>query len=157
MTLIVHDRSAGDRARAVQLINKTNQFNINGRRIDEDEVAEVLAAGGRLLTATLDDKNGTHGEVLAMLIDPDDVVKSFVMSCRVFQRQAEFAFLGWLSGGTRPPRIFEVAETARNEPAQQFLADPAFRSAGNGRLEFDPARFLEAHADVSSLIKLVEP
>jgi len=157
MTLVVHDRSAGDRGRAVQLINKTNQFSINGRRIAEEEVAQILAAGGRLLTATLNDKNGTHGEILAILIDASDVVKAFVMSCRVFQRRAEFAFIWWLAGGARTPRVFEVEETSRNEPARQFLADPAFRHSGNGRVEFDSARFLKDHSDIGSLIQLVEP
>jgi len=157
MTLVVHDRSAGDRARAIQLINKTNQFNINGRRIAEEEVAKILAAGGRLLTATLNDKNGTHGEVLAILIDANDVVNAFVMSCRVFQRRAEFALVAWLAGGARTPRFFEVAETSRNEPARQFLADPAFRRSDNGRLEFDSARFLKDRSDVGSLIQLIEP
>jgi len=153
----VHDRSASDRARAVQLINKTNQFSINGRRIADEEVAKILAAGGRLLTATLNDKNGTHGEILAILIDANDAVKAFVMSCRVFQRRAEFAFIGWLAGGTRAPRVFEVEETSKNEPARQFLADPAFRDSGNGLVEFDSARFLKDHSDVGSLIQLVEP
>jgi len=157
MTLVVHDRSTGDRGRAVQLINKTNQFSINGRRIAEEEVAQILAAGGRLLTATLNDKNGTHGEILAILIDANDVVKAFVMSCRVFQRRAEFAFIGWLAGGARTPRVFEVEETSRNEPARQFLADPAFRHSGHGRVEFDSARFLKDHSDIGSLIQLVEP
>jgi len=157
MTLIVHDRSVGNRERAVQLINKTNQFNINGQRVSDDEVQKILAAGGRLMTATLEDSTGTHGEILAILIDADDVVKSMVMSCRVFQRQAEFAFLRWLSGGARPPRAFEVTETPRNEPARQFLRDPAFRAFGAGRLEFDAERFVDDHADASTLIKLVEP
>jgi FkbH-like protein len=157
MTLIVHDRSVGNRERAVQLINKTNQFNINGRRVVDAEVAQILAAGGRLFTATLDDKNGTHGEILAIFIDANDVVKSLVMSCRVFQRQAEFAFLAWLARGGQPPRLFEVAETSQNEPARQFLADPAFQPSANGWVEFDPARFLKGHSDISSLIQLVEP
>jgi FkbH-like protein len=157
MTLIVHDRSRGAPERAIQLINKTNQFNINGRRITDEEVAQTIAAGGRLLAATLNDKHGTHGEILAILIDANDVVKSLVMSCRVFQRQAEVAFMAWLARGARPPRFFDVAETARNEPARQFLSDPAFRASGNGRVEFDPPQFLARHSSISSLIKLVEP
>ncbi|HKC93460.1 MAG TPA: HAD-IIIC family phosphatase [Nitrospira sp.] len=157
MTLVVHDRSVGDRERAVQLINKTSQFNINGRRVTDAEVARILAAGGRLFTATLTDKNGTHGEILAILIDGNEVVKSLVMSCRVFQRQAEFAFIAWLARGARPPRLFEVAETSRNEPARQFLTDPAFLPPANGRVEFDPTRFLKSHSDIGALIALVEP
>ena len=46
---------------------------------------------------TLDDRNGTHGEVIACLIDAAGTIESFVMSCRVFQRRAEFAFIAWLA------------------------------------------------------------
>ena len=42
------------------------------------------------------DRNGTHGEVIACLIDRDGTVQSMVMSCRVFLRRAEFAFIAWL-------------------------------------------------------------
>ena len=127
MTLVVHDRSAGNRERAVQLINKTNQFNINGKRVTEEGVNSILAAGGRLLTATLNDKTGTHGEILALLIDSDGVVKAFVMSCRVFQRKVEHAFFRWLAESGRPPRVLEIAETPKNEPAMQFAGYPPFR------------------------------
>src|SRR5947209_2116195 len=48
MTLTIHDRACGDRTRAVQLINKTNQFNLNGRRVSDDDVRVVLDAGGHL-------------------------------------------------------------------------------------------------------------
>src|SRR5262249_7748607 len=56
MSLVINDRSRGDRARAVQLINKTNQFNLNGRRVTDEEVGAVLADGGRLYTASLSDR-----------------------------------------------------------------------------------------------------
>ncbi len=156
MSLALHDRSTGDRARAVQLINKTSQFNINGRRVTDDEVAAVLDTGGRLLTATLDDRNGTHGEILAILIDNDDVVRSFVMSCRVFNRRVEYAFLGSLARADRPPRVFEVATTPRNEPARTFLRSEAFSADGDDRLRFDPLRFLAEFGDDASLFRLVE-
>ncbi|MCC7127089.1 MAG: HAD-IIIC family phosphatase [Acidobacteria bacterium] len=156
MSLALHDRSSGDRARAVQLINKTSQFNINGRRVTDEEVAAVLDAGGRLLTATLDDRNGTHGEILSILIDSDDVVRSFVMSCRVFNRRVEYAFLGSLARAARPPRVFEVATTSRNEPARTFLRSDAFSPDGDDRLRFDAERFLAEFGDDASLFRLVE-
>jgi len=157
MSLVVHDRSNGDRARAVQLINKTSQFNINGRRLSDDDVGVVLNAGGRLLTGTLDDRHGSHGEVLAILLDAEDSVLSFVMSCRVFNRRAEFAFLHWLARSERPPRYFEVAETPRNTPARTFLAGAAFAHAGSGRLRFDSSRFLDDNHDVVPLFRIVAP
>jgi FkbH-like protein len=157
MTLSIHDRSVGDRTRAVQLINKTNQFNINGKRLSDKEVADTLSAGGRLLTATLTDRNGTHGEILAILLDASNVVRAFVLSCRVFNRRVEFAFLLSLTGTPRSPRMFDTAETPRNEPARRFLADPAFRDQGHGRLLFDGATFVERHAGDLSLFRLLEP
>jgi FkbH-like protein len=157
MTLRIHDRSHGSRERAVQLINKTNQFNINGRRLTDEAVAAALAAGGRLYTASLEDRTGSHGEVLGLLMTGEGTVTSFVMSCRVLQRRAEHAFLAWVAGRTPAPRRFEVAATPRNEPARQFLGDAAFEPAGDGLLGFDAAGFRSAHADDLALFQLDEP
>jgi FkbH-like protein len=152
MRLTLHDRSAGDRTRAVQLINKTNQFNLNGRRWDDAEVGAVLAAGGRLFTATLEDRAGSHGEVLACLMDAAGTVESLVMSCRVFQRRAEHAFLLALPEA----RHFRYAATDRNEPLQRFLADPAFAARGD-LVAFDRAAFAAAHGAVNELFTVTSP
>lgn len=146
MTLTVHDRTGGGYDRAVQLINKTNQFNLNGRRISDKEVADALAAGARLYTATLEDRNGTHGEILACLISREGVMQNFVMSCRVFQRRVEYAFLAWLATQAHVPSGLDFLATQRNEPLRNFLSDPAFKVNG-GLVRFDAARFASAHAD----------
>jgi len=145
MSLSIHNRTAGDRTRAVQLINKTNQFNANGRRWSDAEVGAVLAAGGRLLTASLSDRSGSHGEVIAFLMGPDQCVEAFVMSCRVFQRRAEHAFLASLVLHDVRPRGFRVATTERNEPFRQFTSGPAFGPGHEGVLSFDAATWVEAH------------
>ncbi|MGH7657241.1 MAG: HAD-IIIC family phosphatase, partial [Gemmatimonadales bacterium] len=125
MRLTIHDRSTGSRTRAVQLINKTNQFNLNGRRVTDEQVGEMLAAGGRLYTASLEDRHGQHGEILACLVSADGVVESFVMSCRVFQRRVEHAFTVWLAYRPSPPVRFVYARTERNGPLRSFLEDDA--------------------------------
>ena len=157
MRLLLHDRSGSDRARAVQLINKTNQFNLNGRRVTDDEVAATLSAGGRLLTATLEDRTGNHGEILAILINGDGLVTSFVLSCRVFQRQVERAFCAWLAQQPSPPVALCFAPTERNEPFQMFLRDPAFEPAAAGRVAWDAAAYAKAHAEELTLFELVTP
>jgi FkbH-like protein len=156
MRLTLHDRSSGDRTRAVQLINKTNQFNLNGRRVTDEEVAEILANGGVLFTASLEDKNGAHGEILAFLASADGAVESFVMSCRVFQRRVEHAFLAWLSSSERSPRLFKYELTPRNEPIRQFLNDAAFASTDTG-VKFDAAKFRSEHAGALALFDVREP
>jgi FkbH-like protein len=123
MTLEIHDRSQGDRTRAVQLINKTNQFNINGLRITDEEVAARLASGDRLYTATLTDRAGSHGEVLAALIDAQGLLQALVMSCRVFQRRVEFAFLSWLADQPAGLKGLAYQATERNEPVRRLLED----------------------------------
>jgi FkbH-like protein len=157
MVLTIHDRSEGERTRAVQLINKTNQFNLNGRRVTDDEVAEMLRGGGRLFTAVLVDRNGAHGEILACLVSADGVVESLVMSCRVFQRRVEHAFLAWLAGQERAPRFLRYQPTERNEPLRRFLEDPAF-AVGDGELvRFDSRRFLADHGPQRDLFLLQVP
>lgn len=131
MKMTIHDRSTGDRTRAVQLINKTNQFNINGVRRSDEEIAALLAQGARLYTAELSDVNGNHGEVLTILIDSQGVVLSYVMSCRVFQRRAEFAFLGGLTTLGHAQLEIKYTKTERNEPVRLFILE-LFPNANSG-------------------------
>src|SRR5207244_4359993 len=139
MTLIVSDRTRGDRTRVLQLINKTNQFNLNGRRLTDDDVAAILGRGGRLLGLTLDDRTGTHGEILACLMDGDATIVALVMSCRVFQRRVEYAFLAWLAGLADAPRAMAYAPTPRNGPFTTFLEEVTGTRAEEGFVRFDPA------------------
>ena len=140
MTLTLHDRTREERTRAVQLINKTNQFNQDGRRISDDEVAATLADGGRLLCASLADRSGSHGEILACLIGADGAIISFVMSCRVFQRRVEYAFLAWLMSQPQPPSTLHWTRTPRNEPFTSFLAEiTAGTETREGRVVLDAA------------------
>lgn len=157
MSLSIHDRSTGDRTRAVQLINKTNQFNLNGLRFSDEEVGAVLADGGRLFTCTLSDRTGTHGEILCCLIDGRGMVRSFVMSCRVFQRRVEYAFFVWLNRQSGGLRGLHFTPTPRNEPIQQFLADAAFDRTDNGIVRVGSEDFIRRHATDLELFALSTP
>ena len=157
MQLTIADRSQGDRTRAVQLINKTNQFNLNGRRLEDEEVVATLATGGRLYTATLADRNGTHGEILACLVSADGTIESLVMSCRVFQRRVEHAFFAWLSTIQNPPRRLRYQPTERNEPIRQFLQDTSFRTGHGDLVELDAGIFAESHHSTLSLFRMEAP
>jgi FkbH-like protein len=149
MSLTLHERVFGDHTRCLQLINKTNQFNFNGRRISEAELEATLKAGGHLIGATLDDRNGTHGEVIACLIDAHGTVESFVMSCRVFQRRAEFAFIAWLAAQPYAPQQYRYVPTERNEPVRMFL-EQLRQSTSEGLIAFEGSRMAtECAADLA--------
>jgi FkbH-like protein len=154
MQLVLHDRSQGDRTRAVQLINKTNQFNANGRRWTDEEVAALLTRGGRLFTASLQDRTGSHGEILACLIGPDHTMEALVMSCRVFQRRVEYGFLLALGAREVWPTAVRFTPTERNEPFRQFLADPAFDHGSNDIRPFDGRDFARRHQDTLRLFEV---
>jgi FkbH-like protein len=146
MTLTIHNRGRGDRSRAVQLINKTNQFNLNGRRVSDEEVRAMLDAGGRLFSAALADRTGTQGEILACLVTSDGAITSLVMSCRVFQRRVEYAFLAWLATQPSPPGGARWASTPRNTPFRQFLSEVAGPLNGDGFVALDPAGIARRYA-----------
>jgi FkbH-like protein len=152
MRLILHDRTEGERTRAVQLINKTNQFNANGRRWTEGEIAELLGRGGRLFGATLEDRSGSHGEIISCLIGPDGVIEAFVMSCRVFQRRVEYAFLAALAARGTIPAAVRFTVTERNEPFARFVEDPAFGPVAADLRPFDAEAFVRAHAGALELV-----
>ena len=155
MRLTIRERMFGDHTRCLQLINKTNQFNINGRRLAEIELREILSQGGRLIGATLDDRNGTHGEVIACLLSAEGTLVSFVMSCRVFQRRVEQVFVAWLSGCSFAPTAIDYVKTERNEPVRMFLNE-AFGNVCEGcsRVDFKPLARL--YADDVALFQVTE-
>ena len=125
MEICIHDRSLEDNERALQLFNKTNQFNINGHRISREELDKRLENGCRLYTATLSDRYGKHGEVLACLLDESSDVELLVMSCRVFQRRVEHFFLAWLARYLQADNQHQLRlkyrQTERNTPVRLFL------------------------------------
>ena len=121
MKLRLKNCTYSDCQRPSQLINKTNQFNMNGVRRKEDEIMAIIRNGGQLLSAELIDNTGSHGEIIAILIDHFGNVLSFVMSCRVFQRKVELAFLYAIVNYLNIDLNIKWSKTMRNEPFAKFV------------------------------------
>lgn len=90
--------TSADQARVVQLINKTNQFNLTTRRYAAKEVADLLVdASAMPLQFRLADKFGDNGIisiVIGNLVDATTIdIDTWLMSCRVLGRQVEQAVL----------------------------------------------------------------
>ena len=80
--------------RVLQLLGKTNQFNVTTRRHGEADVRAMLASGAIALTGSLADRFGDQGLVAVLLAEPQESVlkvDSFLMSCRVLGRGLEQA------------------------------------------------------------------
>ncbi len=91
--------------RIVQLLNKTNQFNLTTRRYTEAQVAEVMRGEeeGRFVTlqlrlADIYGDNGIVGLVIGQLTPRFDLeIDLWLMSCRVLGREVEQATLNLLA------------------------------------------------------------
>ncbi|MEJ2238362.1 MAG: hypothetical protein P8X82_08705 [Gemmatimonadales bacterium] len=114
--------------RLLQLINKTNQFNLNGKRVTEGAWLQFLASPGSfLLAVSYRDKFGPLGKiaVLAGTREGDELkVLNWVMSCRAFGRRIEYACLRLLFDTFHVDRISVCYQsTDRNGPIQTLLGE----------------------------------
>ncbi len=118
-------RQPGD-GRALELINKTNQFNLNGKRFTEAAYEQYLShPGSFLITAAYRDKYGPLGRI-AVLMGTSEASRVnldvWVMSCRAFSRRIEHQCLKYLFDKFGAEEIvLDCQATPRNAPLQDFL------------------------------------
>jgi FkbH-like protein len=124
--VIFDSRKNGANKRLLELINKTNQFNLNGVRLTEGEWLRHLEdENSFVIGVSYDDKFGPLGTigVLAGRRAGDRAeVTAWVLSCRAFSRKIEHHTLDFLF---RQPGIAAVKldfrPTDRNQPLRQYL------------------------------------
>ena len=125
MSLIIRRQKINKREdleRPFQLINKTNQFNLNGIRLSETNFLKILKNNGKLFSGFYKDKTGDFGEIITILIDKNERVRAFVMSCRVFQRKIENIFLAELINEKIKIKSFLFKKTNKNQPLSNFFS-----------------------------------
>ena len=96
----IHEFKIENIERVTQLINKTNQFNFTTKRYTKPEI-EILQDSKEIITlqASLQDKYGDNGIVSAIIAETDNdaaTINLWVMSCRVFKRNLEYAIVDQL-------------------------------------------------------------
>lgn len=132
-TITFSSKLDGGDTRAFELINKTNQFNLNGGRLDQSEWRNFLQSPGAfILTVTYKDKYGPLGKIAVVMGKYDGLrlhVESWVMSCRAFSRQIEYQCIKHLFDKYGVDEIvFDYRQTPRNGPIralfEEFLGTP---------------------------------
>ena len=113
--------------RAFELVNKTNQFNLNGKRFSEsDWISFLQDPAAFVLTASYDDRYGPLGKIAVVMgkTDGREVhVFTWVMSCRAFSRRIEYQCLKYLFEKLDVDEvIFDYKVTPRNGPIQDFFS-----------------------------------
>ena len=121
-------------ARSVQLLVKTNQFNLTTRRRSAAEVEEFAASpGGQAIAIRVRDRFGDAGVVglaLARTTGDSCIIDSLLLSCRVIGRGIETALLAHLAGNAiragAKHLIGEFIATKKNAPCADFYPDHGF-------------------------------
>jgi FkbH-like protein len=151
--LIIEPVTSRTLARAAQLHQRTNQFNLTNRRLSESEINAFMTdeRRGLGLVGQVCDRFGDLGIVLAACLSLDEAtarIESFVMSCRVIGRQIEAAFLETLKAhlaGKGVKRIVgSYCPTAKNAIVRDLYPSMGFASAG----QEDGAELWELHVDM---------
>jgi FkbH-like protein len=114
--------------RALELVNKTNQFNLNGKRHNEAEWQRYLRGPNTILMITgYKDKYGPLGKIAVLTGRKQDktfLLDTWVMSCRAFGRHVEYRSIEKLFDLTGASEIiFGFEPTARNGPLRDFLGE----------------------------------
>jgi FkbH-like protein len=112
--------------RALELVNKTNQFNLNGRRFTEASWQNrLLDAASFLLVTSYRDKYGPLGKIAVVAGSRDGkrlIVNTWVMSCRAFSRGIEYRCLQELFANFDVDEIeLDYLSTNRNGPVRDFV------------------------------------
>jgi FkbH-like protein len=144
--------------RIVQLINKSNQFNLTTRRYNDEDVIAVMADPDAFgLQLRLTDRFGDNG-IIAVIIgrlrtNQDLYVDTWLMSCRVLGRQVEPTTLNLIAaeaaklGGKR--LVGEYIATKKNAMVSEHYARLGFTvtetdGAGGNRSFLDLRGFTPA-------------
>jgi FkbH-like protein len=133
-------RKDGSNKRLLELINKTNQFNLNGVRINDGEWLRHLEdETGFAVGVAYEDRFGPLGVIGVMAGRQNEgvvEVTSWVLSCRAFSRRIEHHMIEYLfqrRGATAIRLAFKP--TGRNGPFQEFLRSMGVENGAAGDLE----------------------
>jgi len=128
MTITLQPFDATGRARIVQLINKSNQYNLTTRRYTEPEIeAAENDADVFTLQVRLADTFGDNGMISVVLCRPAEPgvweIDTWLMSCRVLGRKVEHMVLRKILEHARAVGICKISGTYRPTEKNKLVVD----------------------------------
>ena len=134
LELTISQAQASDLKRVAELINRTNQFNLEGSRTSYTEVMQWHdSANHFIVTAQTADRFGDMGTtcVAVARVEADRMVlMPFVLSCRVFGYGIERSVMNFLKRVAMAADLSRIvarfASTPQNAPCRGFLEDNGF-------------------------------
>jgi FkbH-like protein len=132
---IIEIRSIQDKrfARALELINKTNQFNTTGRRLTQAACTALFGSGSVFHAFELHDRFSDYGLVGVAIVQGGHI-SQFVMSCRVLGLGAEDALLAHVAmraaASGQAQLSADYIQTNVNAPARDLYTRHGFAEHG---------------------------
>ena len=125
----VNDLNNSNIDRAVQLTQKTNQFNFTTKRYDHKTIKEFTKNKKNSFLVNIKDIYGDHGLVALVLLKELNnylVIDTFLLSCRILGRYIENWILGYIQKSAIKRKlngtIIQFNKTEKNIPAMNFLS-----------------------------------
>lgn len=135
MVADIHRMRDSELERVVQLINKTNQFNVTTKRYTQAEVEEIAAnPDNSIYVVYSSDKYGDSGLISVIILIGSEVdvrIDTFLMSCRVMGRKLEDVILNELMAKYQKKMIGEFIPTAKNTPVKELFDRLGFSLVSN--------------------------
>ncbi len=116
--------------RALELLNKTNQFNTTGRRWSHQELAVYLKDGGSILTFEAEDRFTKYGMISVALVSGK--IDQIVVSCRVIGMEIEKLVLSEVEAKLKSRHEIAKFSASFVSTASNKLCKGLFPSAGYG-------------------------
>lgn len=117
--------------RISQLTQKTNQFNLTTKRSSVSDIENIMAHGS-VYSFSAEDKFGDMGIVGVVIIDKDNKIGTFLLSCRAFGRHIEKAMIfESIKHNNKYPIYAEYISSNKNKMTENFYAENGFLENGN--------------------------
>lgn len=98
---ISHIDTKEQKMRSYELLLRTNQLNLSGKRYEETEFDDLLSQHGEnIYILSLKDRFGTYGQSLFICVNPQPeciYVSELALSCRIAGKYVESAIMNWLT------------------------------------------------------------
>ncbi len=138
LSLTIRRAHESDVARASQLTQKTNQFNLATRRYSEDEIRSRLQQDSwRIWVAEAKDRFGDYGTIgIVMIESQGDMwrIDNFLLSCRVLGRKIEEVLLHCMVDlahrNAALRMVGEYISTPKNKQCEYFYLYNGFTASG---------------------------
>lgn len=120
---VIRRASTEDCARLAELSVRTHQFNLSARSYTEEQLRQMLTdAEYNIFALSVDDKYGKMG-IVGMAVLKGNLIESFMISCRAFDRNFEFSLLEALKETSSDSLMGKYVETDKNKRYASFYAD----------------------------------